>query len=100
LAQTLRNKDGRFASGNPGGPGRPRLAVERDYLRALSDACPIVVWEKIVKKAVVQAQTGDAGARAWLGKYLLNNTTLAASSSNPVDMIDEFLEQQKSMFEK
>ena len=33
---------GKFAKGNPGGPGRPRRTVEREYLAALSDALPLL----------------------------------------------------------
>ena len=32
-----RNNLGRFTAGNPGGPGRPKRAVEEEYLRVLSE---------------------------------------------------------------
>jgi len=79
MSRIGRDEGGRFANGNPGGPGRPRRATEKDYLRALSDACPIEVWQEIVEKAVEEARAGDQAARMWLGKYLLNNTSLHAS---------------------
>lgn len=66
-----RDKRGRFAPGNTGGPGRPRRAVERDYLAALSDECGPDTWRRIVRRAVADAEAGDATARAWLGRYLL-----------------------------
>jgi hypothetical protein len=61
---------GRFLPGNTGSPGRPRRAVESDYLATLSEAVPTDTWRAIVDKAVEQAQAGDATARAWLGSYL------------------------------
>jgi hypothetical protein len=72
-----RNKDGTFATGNPGGPGRSRRATERDYLRALSEACPPETWEKICKKAVEAAETGDPKARDWLARHLLGDVRLS-----------------------
>jgi len=66
-----RDAHGRFAPGNPGGPGRPRRSVEADYLRTLSDAVPPERWAAIVEAAVSEAEAGDAAARAWLARYLL-----------------------------
>jgi hypothetical protein len=85
---------GRFLPGNPGGPGRPRRAIESDYLAALSDGVPTDAWRAIVAKAVEQAQAGDATARAWLGSYVLGKPTgnllveLAASELSGYDPIE------------
>ncbi|MCW5775902.1 MAG: hypothetical protein KIS87_05600 [Phycisphaeraceae bacterium] len=68
---TGRDGRGRFAPGCPGGPGRPRRAVEADYLRALSEACPVDAWTRIVRRAVEDAEKGDGAARAWLARYLM-----------------------------
>ena len=38
-----RNMNGTFAPGNPGGPGRPRRGVERQYLAAFAEAGAHVV---------------------------------------------------------
>jgi hypothetical protein len=67
------NRDdlGRFAIGNPGGPGRPRRKVERDYLGALSDAVSLTDWKRITERAVQDALDGDSAARAWLSRHLL-----------------------------
>ena len=78
------NTKGRFAPGNPGGPGRPRRAVERDYLAALSEAVTLADWRDIVKAAVLAAKQGDSKARDWLARYLLGEkppplTELAAA---------------------
>lgn len=66
-----RDENGRFTAGNPGGPGRPRRAIERQYLAALSDAIPLDEWRAIVSRAVQDAKDGDAKAREWLSRYAL-----------------------------
>ena len=66
-----RNSNGRFATGNAGGPGRPKRPTERGYLRATVRACSLEDWEAIVKTAVADAKVGDAKAREWLGRYLV-----------------------------
>ena len=66
-----RDTRGRFTDGNPGGPGRPRRAVEREYLAAMSDAVPPDLWQKIVLRAVGCAEVGERWAIEWLAKYLL-----------------------------
>jgi hypothetical protein len=70
-----RDDSGRFAPGNPGGPGRPRRATEGDYLAALSEAVPMERWGEIVATAIDQAVAGDAKAREWLGSYLAGKPT-------------------------
>jgi hypothetical protein len=67
------DETGRFAPGNPGGPGRPRRAVERDYLGALSENVTLDDWKAVVTTAVKDAKSGDAKARDWLAKYLLGD---------------------------
>jgi hypothetical protein len=37
-----RDRGGRFAKGNPGGPGRPPRTTEANYLIALTDVVPLV----------------------------------------------------------
>jgi hypothetical protein len=68
-----RNECGQFANGNPGGPGRPRRAIEREYLAALSDAVSVDAWREVVAQALADAKAGDAAARAWLAKYLVGD---------------------------
>jgi len=67
--------NGRFAPGNPGGPGRPRRQVEREYLDALTAAVPMDRWRLVVDRAVEDAIAGDPRARDWLGRYLIGNPT-------------------------
>jgi hypothetical protein len=66
-----RNSDGTFSTGNAGGPGRPRRAIELEYLAAVADACRPERWTRIVEAACVAAEAGDDKARQWLSKYLL-----------------------------
>jgi hypothetical protein len=70
-----RDDKGRFLPGWKGGPGRPRRAVEADYLRSLSDRVPVDKWTKIVDAAVEQALAGDHRAREWLGLFLVGKPT-------------------------
>ena len=70
-----RDRRGRFAPGNAGGPGRPRRRTEADYLAALSDQVPLDAWSQIVERAVGDAIAGDAKARDWLSKHLLPTPT-------------------------
>ena len=66
-----RNGDGRFAVGNPGGPGRPRRATEKDYLVVLTEEVSPETWRAICRQAADAARAGDAKARDWIARYLL-----------------------------
>ena len=79
-----RDGRGQFAVGNPGGPGRPRRAVEQDYLATLADVVTVEDWREIVQRARDDAKRGDAKARGWLAEFLLGRQpeplmTLAAT---------------------
>jgi hypothetical protein len=80
-----------FAQGNPGGPGRPRREVEARYLKALAGNVPLQEWRRIVRKAVEQAQEGDAAARAWLSKHL--------TGDNPWDLF-RVVEEMRAQLQK
>lgn len=86
-----RDRGGRFAQGNTGGPGRPPRPAELHYLRAISDACPLETWQEIVTKAVDLAKEGDVQARAWLSKYLCGDSSLR--DSLPVPSTHELIAQ-------
>jgi hypothetical protein len=66
-----RESNGRFANGNPGGPGRPRRTIEREYLAVLGDSVSLDDWPAIVHRAVERAMCGIPNARDWLTGYLL-----------------------------
>jgi len=70
-----RLRNGKFAPGNSGGPGRPSRVTERDFLAATVGACSVTDWIEVVVQAVVDAKAGDPQARAWLGKHLLPEPT-------------------------
>src|SRR4051812_20833913 len=75
MGDSDRDPNGRFRKGGKGGPGRPRRAIETDYLAKLTEAVPLSVWDEIVAKAVEQAREGDHTARAWLAGYLCGKPT-------------------------
>lgn len=66
-----RNADGTFATGNAGGPGRPKRATEAAYFRALADTVTLDDWREIARRAVDDAKAGDGKAREWLSRYTL-----------------------------
>ncbi len=66
-----KERNGQFAKGNSGGPGRPKAEKERKYLAALSHNCSIADWKQICIRAVKDAKDGDHRAREWLTKYLV-----------------------------
>ncbi|NMC20745.1 MAG: hypothetical protein GYA33_10035 [Thermogutta sp.] len=68
-----RDPRGRFAVGNPGGPGRPRWQTEVTYLAAVRDAVPVEIWREIVNQAVAEALAGNRHAREWLSRYLVGD---------------------------
>jgi hypothetical protein len=72
---TDRDANGRFLPGHPGMGGRPRRAVEADYLAALSDRVPMERWDAIVDAMVNKALAGDVRAAEWLGSYLAGKPT-------------------------
>ncbi len=100
-----RTQQGRFAVGNPGGPGRPRRAVEREYLAALSESVSLDDWREIVRAAVAAAKQGDAKARDWLCRYLVGEkpptlTDLAADEAAELgaeqDILERLAKRQKA----
>ena len=71
MSQVTRDSNGRFTTGNPGGPGRPRREIEEEYLLSMETAVNGANWQAIVDRAVTDAIAGDAKARMWLSSYLL-----------------------------
>jgi hypothetical protein len=74
MSTDIRDDQGRFTAGNPGGPGRPRRAIEREYLATLGEAVTLDDWRDVVARAVADAKQGDKAACAWLAKYLLGTS--------------------------
>ncbi len=90
MTTTISRTDrGRFAPGNPGGPGRPRRQTEAAYLRVMMTACPLDAWEEVVRSAVDAAKAGDHQARQWLTRYLVGEAE--ATAPRPTAVITEEL---------
>lgn len=74
-----RNGKGQFGHGNRGGPGRPKRQTEREYLHALRDVVSLDAWQRIVARAVFDAEAGDGKAREWLARYLIGDVANVAT---------------------
>ena len=64
-----------------------RRPVEREYFATLNAVVPLDVWHRICQRAVDDALDGDAKARDWLAKHLMQTeartlTVLAAEESH------------------
>jgi hypothetical protein len=71
-----RDRRGRFAQGNAGGPGRPPIEKERRYIETMAAVCDDEAWRRICKRAVKDAEAGDHRAREWLTKHLVGEPRL------------------------
>jgi hypothetical protein len=83
-----RNDKGRYANGNQGGPGRPPLAREKDYLRVTVGGCSVDDWGAIVQRAVKDAKQGDPRARDWLSRHLIGdrNSSICSQFESLLDL--------------
>lgn len=71
-----RDANGQFQPGHSiKSPGRPRRAIEVEYLKALSDEVSLDDWKEIVKAAKEAAKAGDAKAREWIASYVIGDKT-------------------------
>ena len=103
-----RTEGGRFAAGNAGGPGRPRRAVESQYMASIGDVVTVEDWQAIVRRALDDAKNGDGKAREWLAKYLVGAEpptllSIAATEQRQeieadvvVDEVDQEVTRQRS----
>ncbi len=66
-----RKKNGQFANGHSGGPGRPKKKREIRYSEIMQNVCTFKEWRAICQKAVADAKRGDATARKWLSDNLI-----------------------------
>ncbi len=87
MSKSGRNPNGTFAEGNPGGPGRPSRATERQYMAVVMAACDLDTWQAIVERAVADAKNGDSTARAWLASYLLGKPSPNLSAPRPTRVL-------------
>ena len=89
-----RDGNGKFAKGNPGGPGRPRRAIESQYLATLADAVGLDDWQEIVVRAIEDAKAGDKAAREWIAKYVLGNEPMTLVKLAAMEYRSEGPEQE------
>lgn len=54
--------------------------TERDYMGILLDTVTLEDWRDVVRNATAAAKAGDAGARAWLGAFLMGKAEHTAPS--------------------
>jgi hypothetical protein len=83
-----RDERGRFVAGNGGGPGRPRRAIEREYLAVISDSLSLEDWREVVTHAVEVAKQGDDKARAWLAKYVIGDAPIGLTELLARELLD------------
>ncbi|CAG0932827.1 hypothetical protein TFLX_02782 [Thermoflexales bacterium] len=83
-----RDERGRFVAGNGGGPGRPRRAIEREYLAVISEAVTLDDWRAIVAHAVEVAKAGDEKARAWIAKYVIGDAPISLTELLARELLD------------
>jgi len=67
-----RDSKGRFLPGNPGGPGRPRRAIELEYAEALRETVPIERFKRMADKVATHVEeTGSIRAFMALSDRIL-----------------------------
>lgn len=71
MSDLCRDDKGRFAPGNSGGPGRPKLSYEQECSKTLQDAVSQDDWLEIILRTLQDAKKGDHRSRQWLANYLL-----------------------------
>ena len=86
-----RDANGRFANGNPGGPGRKPREIEIEYLAKMESIVSGETWKAICKRAADDAVAGDSKARAWLSAYLLGQPIARLSTEEPESGLDWIL---------
>ena len=65
----IRSVKGRFVTGGPPGPGRPKRT---DYTELLRAALSKEDATEIFKKAIHQAKEGNHAARSWVCSFLMS----------------------------
>lgn len=79
-ARRTRGKDGRFLTGNPGGPGRPRRQPEPRYRDLVVETISAEMFRALCQSTYALAMAGDVAAREWIGRHLLAASPLLRST--------------------
>ena len=66
-----RQADGRFAPGNPGGPGNPYARQVAEYRKALFECVSIEELGRVVAAIKKKAMEGDVAAAKLIFQYVL-----------------------------
>lgn len=80
-----REPDGKFAVGNPGGPGRPKGRRESELRQAASEALTPVVVKSVLRKVAVKALEGNLHAARIVLERALGRPEEAATAQ-PLDI--------------
>ena len=93
-----RDAKGHFKKGHaPVSPGRPKAAVEIEYMAILKQGCTPDDWRKIVATAVSLAMAGDSKAREWIGNYLIGRPNFTIELNTPdAALLNQLLKQFES----
>lgn len=84
--KTIRRRNGKFAPGTAGGPGRPTRAAEHHYNELLRKAVSDEDWIEIVERAVEEAKRGGkygVKAREFIADRLLGKPRMPVEVSDP-----------------
>lgn len=81
---------GKFLPGNSvaKGRGRPTKKREEEYYNATVGSVSIAAWKQIVKRAITDAQRGNAAARSWLTNILMAGEVHDTSGQGVPDVIE------------
>jgi hypothetical protein len=88
-----RTTGGRFAKGNPGGPGNPNAKKVAELRSTLLGAVSLDDMRAVVKKLVAQAKAGDVAASKVVLERLLGQP-LAIDIEQRLDELESRLQQQ------
>jgi hypothetical protein len=72
--------------------------TESDYMGTLLDAVSLEAWRMVVLATVEAAKAGDAGARAWLGQYLIGRP--GATAPAPLTVVVQQLSGRDPVVDK
>ncbi len=94
-----RSESGKFAPGNPGGPGRPPKGTEQDYADAVRRAVSPGELADVLRAILGKAKRGDIPAAKLLCAYTLGipaNTVLDARVNELEKLADELSQTRQN----
>jgi hypothetical protein len=99
MSDPTRQSNGRFASGNPGGPGRPRGAV--NAAAAALDQAAIDSHAELMRVVLDQARAGnlEATKMVWARIWPVRRGRPISVETPPIDTIDDVLPAKAAVAE-